>query len=70
MNTVPCGRASVLQDATGYPSGKAKTTYYTVAIPSGALHDGINNVELFNHGEKTIKGSELVWMEIAVEVQK
>ncbi|MCQ2388928.1 MAG: hypothetical protein MJ138_04380 [Kiritimatiellae bacterium] len=66
VNTVSCGRAKALEDASGYPAGKAKTTYYAVDVPKGVLHDGVNNVELFNHGDKTIAGDELVWMEIAV----
>lgn len=67
VNTVPCGRAKAMERTEDYPSGRVKTTYYAVEIPAGALHDGFNNVELFNRSEKTIMGTDLVWMEVVVE---
>ena len=67
VNTVPCGHVRELEDAPGFPVGKTKTLWYFVEIPKGTLHDGFNNVELYNRGERTVVDRELVWMEIAVE---
>ena len=44
-----------------------ETFFVQAEIPDGVLHDGWNDVELFNHGnDHTIEAHELVWMEIAL----
>ena len=68
VNAVPCGRAKALEDTERYPSRADCTShYYTAEIPSGALHDGINNVELFNCGTETVMCAQLVWLEVALD---
>ena len=33
-------------------------------IPPQALHDGWNNVELYNHDSHIIESKEILWMEL------
>ena len=51
------------------PRRKDVESFYVQAeIPDGVLHDGWNDVELFNHGnDHTIEAHEIVWMEVALE---
>lgn len=67
VNTVPCGHARLLENADGYPRGKEPTAYYFADIPAGTLHDGFNNVEIFNCGKTTITAGHLAWMEVSVD---
>ena len=43
----------------------AKIPFWIQAkIPEGVLHDGWNEVELFNRMRQSIFGKEIAWMEI------
>lgn len=68
VNTVPCGAPRDVIDRKGLPKGRpdATTYYYAVNIPPNVLHDGFNNIELFNRGKETITDRQLVWLEVVV----
>ncbi len=46
-----------------------KTYWVSAAVPEGIIHDGWNDVEIFNHGidGHTITDSELIWMEVSLQ---
>ena len=65
LNTVKC---ELLPADTPLPSVMPKkSAYYVQAkVPAGILHDGWNDVELFNNGEKDINENEFVWLEVEI----
>ena len=47
------------------PIPRGKEAFYVQAeVPADILHDGWNNIEIFNHSDHTILDSELIWMEL------
>ena len=72
VNTVRC---PLLPDGTPLPrlpEKKGVSAHFVQAeIPADVLHDGWNDVEIFNKdGEHTILASEFVWMEIFIGATK
>ena len=69
VNTVPC---SPLPPDTPLPTRLPKAKYgdephwLQAKIPSGVLHDGWNNIEFFNRGDKDLSAADFAWLEVDV----
>ncbi len=63
LNTTPC---RILPPETALPRLPQGSgfVYVQAEVPEGILHDGWNNIEIFNHSDHTILDSELIWMEL------
>ncbi len=68
VNTVKCAPSQAPLPSP-LPAGRkdAPANYAQFDIPAGILHDGFNNVEIFNRDGHTIESHEIVWMEVRVE---
>lgn len=65
LNTVPCAPAP---DEPLPPLVTEKMHYVQFRVPEGALHDGINAIELYNRSsERDI--TDLAWAEIRIDAQ-
>ncbi len=66
LNTYPC---EPLPDSVALPPLKTDDVHYVqFKVPAGALHDGINAIELFNRStERDI--TDLAWAEIAIDAE-
>ena len=71
VNTVKCPAVRRCDPASVPQSGKGETAYYHEAeIPSRALHDGWNDIEIFNNGDVTIDPKHFLWLEVTIEANK
>jgi len=68
VNTVLCTLLPADAPMPGkMPAKKGQEVHYVQAkIPAGVLHDGWNDVEIFNKADKTITDRDIVWMEISI----
>ena len=65
LNTVPCTPAP---DEPLPPLNTENMHYVQFRVPDGALHDGINAIELFNRSEER-EITDLAWAEIRMDAQ-
>lgn len=65
VNTVPCTPLPADTPLPGNMPGK-DGHFVQAEIPAGVLHDGWNDVEIFNNATVTIKDTDIVWMEISL----
>ena len=65
VNTVRCAEP-VAAEPANVPRPK-DARYYSAEIPVGALHDGVNAIELFNRGKETILPEQMTWLEVAID---
>lgn len=70
VNTVKCAPSSAPLPAV-LPKGRKDypVNFAQFDIPADVLHDGFNNVEIFNRDSRTVEAHEIVWMEVDVEAK-
>lgn len=73
VNTVKCKPSAEPLPSPLYKGGKDNTVNYVIFdIPADVLHDGFNNLEIYNNSSThTITWDEITWMEVSIpsEVQ-
>ena len=69
VNTAPC---NPMPPDAPLPARLPKARYgaephwLQAEIPSGVLHDGWNNIEFFNRGDKDLSAADFAWLEVDV----
>lgn len=61
------GGNGMIYGSFGVAGGKDKIYWTCMAVPAQALHDGWNNVEIYNHDPHTIESKEILWMELILD---
>ncbi len=65
LNTVKCELLPADAALPRLPEKKG-ANFVQAKVPANVLHDGWNNIELFNYDQHTILDTEIVWMELMI----